>query len=186
MLLILKLCAYIGYNMHEFHFSIINRDYQVSIINWPLGLMAWESLLIYGSPTQMCQNHRLGPIPRMCISNKFPEGILLLVLDVTWRTKCSEASQVIIIFSSLLSFSPRLGKLHRKLSQMRSPRGLSVLQTPGSQAEAVSVSRGRLVLRALGTRVYLTDKPTVGAQQAPQANSPSLGVLYSLSPSVSK
>lgn len=25
MLLILKLCAYVGYNMHEFHFSIINR-----------------------------------------------------------------------------------------------------------------------------------------------------------------
>lgn len=69
----------------------------------------------------MCQNHLLGPIPRMCISNKFPKGILLLVPDVTWRTKCSEASQVIIIFSSFPSFSPCLGKLHRKLSQRGSP-----------------------------------------------------------------
>lgn len=172
--------------MHEFHFGIINRALPSKYYKLAFGSDGLRITADLWLSNSNVSESPAGPRPKNVCSNKFPEGILLLVLDVTWRTKCSEASQVIIIFSSLLSFSPCLGKLHRKLSQRGSPRGLSVLQTPGSQAEAASVNRGRLVLRALGTRVYLTDKPTVGAQQTPQATSPSLGVLCSLSPSASK
>lgn len=54
----------------------------------------------------MCQKHLLGPTPGMCIASKFPGVLSLLVQGPHFENHYSQASQVVMNFSSLLSTTP--------------------------------------------------------------------------------